>query len=139
MVQIQSGGTVVNYLPASARDSRDTGLIPGSGRPPGIQNGNPLQYSCLENSMARGAWWSTVHGVRNSQTQLSSQAPSSMPLLCFSISFTIIQENHFKSDKSVFQAYKNREFLKNAYTTYLTPTPSSLSPTPASGHHRRYK
>jgi len=43
-------------LPANAGDSRDVGLIPGSGRAPGEGNGNPLQYSCLENSMDRGAW-----------------------------------------------------------------------------------
>ena len=44
------------------------GLIPGSGRSPGEGNGNPLQYSCLENSKDRGAWWATVHGVTRSQT-----------------------------------------------------------------------
>ena len=46
----------------------DAGLIPGSGRSPGEGNGNPLQYSCLENSMDRGAWQATVHGVAESQT-----------------------------------------------------------------------
>ena len=46
-------------------------LIPGSGRSPGEWNGNPLQYSCLENSMNRGAWWATVQGVTKSQTPLS--------------------------------------------------------------------
>ena len=50
-------GLVVNYLPASAGD---TGLIPGLGRTPGEESGNPLQYSCLENTMDRGAWWATV-------------------------------------------------------------------------------
>ena len=49
----------------------DTGSIPGSGRPPGEGNGNPLQYSCLENPMDRGAWWATVHGAAKSQTRLS--------------------------------------------------------------------
>ena len=44
----------------------DTGLIPGSGRSPGVGNGNPLHYSCLENSMERGALWSIVHGVAKS-------------------------------------------------------------------------
>ena len=42
---------------------RRTGLTPGFGRSPGEGNGNPLQYSCVENSMDRGAWWATVHGV----------------------------------------------------------------------------
>jgi len=46
---------LVNNLPTSAGDARDPGLIPGSERPPGVGNGNPLQYSCLENSMDRGA------------------------------------------------------------------------------------
>ena len=50
----------------------DLGLIPGSGRSPGEGNGNPLQYSCLENPMNRGAWWATVHGVTKSWTRLSN-------------------------------------------------------------------
>ena len=49
----------------------DLGSIPGSGRSPGEGNGNPLQYSCLENPMDRGAWWATVHGVAKSWTRLS--------------------------------------------------------------------
>ena len=49
----------------------DLGLIPGSGRFPGEGNGNPLQYSCLENPMDRGAWWATVHGVTKCRTRLS--------------------------------------------------------------------
>ena len=49
----------------------DLGSVPGLGRFPGEGNGNPLQYSCLENPMDRGAWWATVHGVTKSQTQLS--------------------------------------------------------------------
>ena len=54
----------------SAFNAGDPGSIPGSGRSPGEGNGNQLQYSCLENSMDRGAWWATVHGVAESQTQL---------------------------------------------------------------------
>ena len=49
--------------PANAGDVRDEGSIPGLGRSPGEGNGNPLQYSCVENPMDRGAWWATVHGV----------------------------------------------------------------------------
>ena len=48
--------------PASAGDTGDAGLIPGSGRSPGGGNGNPLQYSCLENPMDKGVWWAAVHG-----------------------------------------------------------------------------
>ena len=47
----------------SACNAGDPGLFPESGRSPGEENGNPLQYSCLENPMGRGAWWATVHGV----------------------------------------------------------------------------
>ena len=57
--------------PANPEDLRDTGQIPGSGRSPGGRHGNPLQYSCLENSMDRGAWGATVHGVTKSRTQLN--------------------------------------------------------------------
>ena len=52
----------------SVCNAGDLGLIPGSGRSPGEGNGNPLQYSCLENSMDRGVWWSTVHAVAESDT-----------------------------------------------------------------------
>ena len=52
--------------------SGDPGSIPGSGRSPGEGNGNPLQYSCLENPMDGGAWWAIVHGVTKSQTGLSN-------------------------------------------------------------------
>ena len=52
----------------SACNAGDLGLINGSGRFPGAGNGNPLQYSCLENSMDRGAWWATVHVVAKSDT-----------------------------------------------------------------------
>ena len=60
-------------LPANAGDSRDMDLVPGSGRSPGKGNGNPLQYSCPEKSMDRGAWRVAVHGVAQSQAQLSTQ------------------------------------------------------------------
>ena len=60
----------VENQPANARDM---GLILGSGKSPGEGSGNPLQYSCLENSMYRGTWWATVHGVSKSQTRLSNQ------------------------------------------------------------------
>ena len=57
------GGTVVKNPPANAGDARDTGLIPGSGRSPGVGNGKPLQYSFLGNPTDRGAWCATAHGV----------------------------------------------------------------------------
>ena len=61
---------------ASVCNAGDTGSIPGSGRSPGESNGTPLQYSCLENPMDRGAWWATVHGVAKSRTQLSDLTDS---------------------------------------------------------------
>ena len=64
------GGSVGKEPDFNARDARDTGSVPGSGRSPGGGHGNPLQYSCLENPMDRGAWSATVHGVSKSQTRL---------------------------------------------------------------------
>ena len=55
--------------PANAVDTRDMDSIPGSGRYPGVGNSNPLQYSCLENSIDRGAQWATVHGVAKNQAR----------------------------------------------------------------------
>ena len=59
---------MVKNLPANAGDVIDTGSVPGSGRCPGEGNGEPLQYSCLENPMARGAWRAVVHKVAKSRT-----------------------------------------------------------------------
>ena len=63
------GGSEVK---ASASNAGDLGSVPGSGRSSGEGNGNPLQYSCLENPMDGGAWWATVHGVAKSRTSLSN-------------------------------------------------------------------
>ena len=65
----------------SAHNAGDPGLIPQQGRALGEGNDNPLRYCCLENSMDRGAWWATVHGVINSQTRLSN--------FTFFLSFTL--------------------------------------------------
>ena len=65
------GGSVVKNPPANSGDTGYVSSIPGSGRSPGKGNGNPLQYSCLGNSVDRGAWRATVHGVTKSQTRLS--------------------------------------------------------------------
>ena len=59
---------VVKNPPANAGDRRDAGSVPGSGRSPGGGHGNPLQYSCLENPMDRGAWWATVYSITKSRT-----------------------------------------------------------------------
>ena len=59
---------MVKNLPANAGYAKDAGLIPGSGRSPGVGNGNQLQYAHLENSMGRGAWQAIVHRAAKSQT-----------------------------------------------------------------------
>ena len=61
---------MVKNPPANAGDASDMDLIPGLGRFPGGGHGNPLQYSCLENSMDRGGWWAKVHGVVKSWIRL---------------------------------------------------------------------
>ena len=61
---------MVKNLSANAGDARDAGSIPGSRRSPRQGHGNPLQYSCLENLMDRGAWQTIVHGIAKSQTRL---------------------------------------------------------------------
>ena len=70
-LQSELPGKLLN-LSANAGDTKDVGLIPGSGGSPEVGNGNPLQYSCLENFMDGGAWWATVHGVSKSWTRLSN-------------------------------------------------------------------
>ena len=65
------GGSVVKRMPANARDTGDMGLIPGSGRSLAVGNGNAHQCSCLGNSMDRGAWRATVHGI----TELDTTEP----------------------------------------------------------------
>ena len=57
----------------SAGDRRDGGSVPGLGRSPGVGNGNPLQYSCLENSMDREAWWAIIFGVEKELDRLSNK------------------------------------------------------------------
>ena len=63
------GGTVIKNPPAKARDTGNMDSISGSERSPRAGKDNPVQYSCLGNSMDRGAWWATVHGVTKSTTK----------------------------------------------------------------------
>ena len=78
---------MVKNLPANAGDIKDAGSIPGLGRSPGEGNGNPLQFSCLENPMDGEAWWATVHGVAKSRTRLSDFT------FTFTFTFTFLQAN----------------------------------------------
>ena len=72
MALLCQGSEMVMNLPANAGDARDVSLISGSGRSPRVRNGNQLQYSSLENSMDKGAWWATFHGATKCQTRLSN-------------------------------------------------------------------
>ena len=72
---------MVKNLPVNVGDARDAGLIPVLGRSPGVGNGSPFQYSCLENSMDKEAWRATVHRVTNSWTRLSMHARTHVLLI----------------------------------------------------------
>ena len=74
---------VIKNPPANAEDIRDLSLIPGLGRSPGEGNGNSLQYSCLEKSMDRGAWWAIVHG--------GHKEPDTTEQLTLSLSFMVVK------------------------------------------------
>ena len=67
------GGTVVKNPLAKAGIAEEAGSIPGSGSSPGVGNGHPLQYSCLENYMDRGVWWATIHGLKKNWTRICTQ------------------------------------------------------------------
>ena len=64
-----SAGKLIRYRPVNAAGRRDVGLIPRLARYPGVGNGNLFQYSSLENSIDRGAWWFTIHGVAKNLTR----------------------------------------------------------------------
>ena len=72
----------IKKAPANAEDVRNAGSVPGLGRSPEGEHGNPLQYSCLENLMDRGAWWATVHGFTKSRTQLKQLSTKENPFPC---------------------------------------------------------
>ena len=89
----------------SACNAGDLGLIPGSGRSPEERNGNPLQYSCLENPMDRGAWWAAVRGVTKSRTVLSaiflSYFKDDVNTSGFSINFSVSQHLSIKMSQKI--------------------------------------
>ena len=103
---------VVKNPPASPRDVRGTGLIPGLGRSTRRGNGNPPQYSCLENSMSRGAWWATVLGAAKSQTQLRDWAHPGWytEFLFIHVVFSLFR--CFKKNKKLFfKKWDNKGYL----------------------------
>ena len=70
---------VIKNLPTNAGDVRDADSVPRSGKSPGEGNGNPLQYSCLENPRNGGAWWAAIYGVTQSRTRLKRFSSSKLP------------------------------------------------------------
>ena len=74
---------------------RDVGSIPGSGRFLRERNGNPIQYSCLENPMYREAWWAKVHAVEKSQSQLSNKTTTYLTVLSFSCNMWDLEFNQY--------------------------------------------
>ena len=80
------GGTVVKKPPANAGDASS---IPGSGRSPGEGNGNPLRYSCLENSTDRGGWWATAHGVAKESDTTQQLISKKQPFTTGSLQATL--------------------------------------------------
>ena len=75
---------------ANEGDARDMGSVPGSGRFPEAGDGSPLQYACLGNSMDRGAWWATVHGVAKESDMTEGQSAHT-----HTINRSIVKINHF--------------------------------------------
>ena len=80
--QRSPGTAVVKNLPANSGDARDEGSVSGSGRSPGEGNGNPLQYSCLKNSMESRVWQTAAHGVTKRQTRLSTRSCACTHTFC---------------------------------------------------------
>ena len=110
---------VVKNPPADAGDVRDSGSVPGLGRSPGGGHGNPLQYSCLENPMDRGAWWATVHGVSKSWTRLKQVSTHAHNIFgkCF---LCICKECVFQISSVLFETTSQIEWLINRRNLFLT-------------------
>ena len=120
---------VVKNLPVSAGDVRDSGLIPGLGRSSGGGHGNPVQYSCLENPMDRGAWWVSVHRVAKGQTQQSNWASMLVLFVLIDVKTEIRTPRQnlarvqivsdWQSWNSVFRSFDFRcNILNNIYMTF---------------------
>ena len=123
---LSSGLLCSSDYKGSACNAGDPGSIPGSGRSPGDGNGNPLEYSCLENSMDRGAWQATVHGVTKSQTRLSNwhthYLSSAFPFVCWILflSLFLLKLLPLPARHQFFLLYQPfPSALKHAATSYM--------------------
>ena len=95
---------------ASTYNETDPGSIPGSGRSPGEGNGNPLQYSCLENPRDGGAWWAAVYGVAKSWTRLKGLSSSSKDAMRWKFIILRLKQNKWKRKTS---RTNNRQLKEN--------------------------
>ena len=118
----------VKNPPANVRGAIDVGLIPGSGRSPGVGNGNPLQYSYLENSMDRVAWWAIVHRVKKSLPWLSYSAESRPPLIHDIVSNSVYGQTTWDGCSPALCTLTS---LLPLHPTHMTNVPTSLSQVPA--------
>ena len=107
----------------SACNAGDLGSVPGLGRSPGGGHGNPLQYSCLENSMDRGAWWATVHGVAKSRTWLKWLSRSSSVFMQRILSINEHTQFQFQFSHSVVSDSLQPHELQHARPPCPSPTP----------------
>ena len=111
------GGAEIKNLPANPGDARDASLIPGSGRFPGEGNGNPLQYSWLENSMERGAWQATVHKVAKSWHNLGNEQQQQQEFMT---------HDHC-SNSYTYRKWKSESEVAQWCLTFCDPMDCSLS------------
>ena len=116
---------VVKNLPANAGDLRDMGSVPGSGRSPGGENGNLLQYSCLGNPMDRGAWWATVHGIAKSWTRLKQLSTHTEPI--GNVFHILPGSREIWSETSVCCGWCEPSGLVGLWLVVQTPGPSTLA------------
>ena len=126
---MQGGFPGGSEVKESACSAGDLGSIPGLGKSPGEGNGNPLQYSCLENPMDGGAWWATVHGVAKSQTRLSDFTAQvqfmlwNMPSVLFCSVKSLSRVRLFATPWTVaHQAFLSMEFSRKEYWSGLSYT-----------------
>ena len=114
---------VVDNSPSNARYARQAGSIPGSRRSPEVGNGNPLQYSCLENSMDNGASRGIVHGVAKSQTQLSTHGGrGAISVQCSVVSDSVSQTARTAACKASLSITSSRSLIKFMSTESVMPS-----------------